>query len=47
MNDFPLLRTFHQDFRSHEEVNVEISIVSHGFTTYPRSSQTRPAITIN
>ncbi|HBA7306222.1 TPA: transposase, partial [Escherichia coli] len=35
MNDFPLLRTFHQDFRSHEEVNVEISIVSHGFNVVP------------
>ncbi len=35
MNDFPLLRTFHQDFRSHEEVNVDISIVSHGFNVVP------------
>lgn len=32
---FLLLRTFHQDFRSHEEVNVEISIVSHGFNVVP------------
>lgn len=35
MNDFPLLRAFHQDFRSNEEVNVEISIVSHGFNVVP------------